>query len=79
MFGYSDHHPMVRCGIVVDDGFPPTFQHVEMIMEFTKHYSPTDRTIKYSNQNILADFSLTSMFEAFGTPTHLRMVMKTQE
>ena len=54
MFGYNDHHPtylaprIVRSGIVVAAGLPPSFQHPELIMECTKHYSPWDRTLKDS-------------------------------
>ena len=48
-------------------------------MECTKHYSPRDRTIRDSERNILADFSPASISEAFGIPSHQRMVTKKQE
>ena len=82
IIGYNDYHPIhlatriVRSGIVVAAGFPP-FQHVELIVECTKHYSPRDRTIRDSERNILADFSPASISEAFGIPSHPRMVTKT--
>ncbi len=62
MFEYNDCHPthlatrIVRSGIVVAAGFPPAFQHPELIMECAKHYSTRDRTIKDSKKNIIADF-----------------------
>ena len=51
MLGYNDYHPthlatrIVRSGIFAAAGFPP-FQHPELIVECTKHYSPRDRTIR---------------------------------
>ena len=48
-------------------------------MECTQHYSPRDRTIRDSERNILADFSPASISEAFGIPSHPRMVTKIQE
>ena len=53
MFGYNDYHPthlatrIVRSGIFAAAGFPP-FQHLELIVECTKHYSPRDITIRDS-------------------------------
>lgn len=84
MLRYNDYHPthlatrIVRSGIFVAAGFPP-FQHPELIVECTKHYSPRDRTIRDSERNILADFSPTIISEAFGIPSNPRMVTKTQE
>ena len=54
MLGYNDYHSthlatrIVRSGIFVVAGFPPSFQHLELIVECTKHYNPRDRTIKDS-------------------------------
>ena len=82
MLQYNDYHPthlairIVRSGIFAAAGFPP-FQHPELIVECTKHYSPRDRTIRDSERNVLADFSPASIYEAFGIPSHPRMVTKT--
>ena len=85
MLGYNNYHPkhlatrIVRSGIFAAAGFPPSFQHPKLIVECTKHYSPRDRTIRDFEWNILVDFSPASISEAFGIPSHSRMVMKTQE
>ena len=82
MFGYNDHHTthlamrIVSSGIVVVVGFPPSFQHLELIMKCTKHYNPRDITIKDSKKYILAYFSPLSISEVFGIPSHPRMVKK---
>ena len=82
MLGYNDYHPthlttrIVRSGIFVAVGFPP-FQHPELIVECTKHYSPRDITIKDSERNVLEKISLTSISKEFGIPSHPRMVTKT--
>ena len=85
MRGYNDYHSthiatrIVRSGIFAAASFPPSFQHLELIVECTKHYSPRDRTIRDFERNVLADFSLASIYEMFGIPSHPRMVTKTQE
>lgn len=51
MIGYNDYHPthlatrILRSAIFSAAGFPPSFQHPELIVECTKHYNPRDRTI----------------------------------
>jgi hypothetical protein len=52
MLGYNDYHSthlairIVRSGNFSAVGFPPSFQHLKLIVECTKHYSPRDRTIR---------------------------------
>jgi hypothetical protein len=81
MLGYNDYHlkdlatRIVRSGIFFAVGFPP-FQHPELIVECTKHYSPRDRTIRDSEQNVLANFFLASISESFGIPSHPRWSQK---
>ena len=54
MLGYNDYHPthlatrIVRSGIFAAAGFPPSFQHPELIVEWAKHNNPRDRTIRDS-------------------------------
>lgn len=85
MFGYNNHHlthlatSLVKIGIVVATSFPPTFHHLQLIVECAKRYSSKDLTIRDSERNILADFSPASISKAFRIPSHVRTVTKKKE
>lgn len=69
----------VKSGIVSADGFPPTVQCLELILECAKHYNPERRAILTSNGKLLANLTTGAIGETFGILAFHSMTYKTKD
>lgn len=72
-------HNIVRSGQYAAAGFPPAIQCPELMMECANCYDPDHRSIVSPDGRLFANLTPAAISEAFGIPSHERMIYKTRE